>query len=253
VEFAVLQLAAVFQAGGDQFGRVTNGTAEISVNIANRSAGVEGFSIAREHGQLVISGRDPRGAMYGVLEVAEQIRLGTPLEKISPKSVSPPMGFRAIKFNLPFAAYRTSEAIEQHQAMCKDLKFWAAFLDMMAENRFNTLTLWSLHPFHYLTVPKSFPEAQTFSAAEMRQYHELFTAIFKMAKERGIETYLVNWNTFVLPAFAKAHHVAEWSVDWKHFGAGTTNQLVKDYTREGVMQVVDEQGVWLAMSESRRA
>jgi len=241
MEFAVRQLVAAVQGGGDQLVRVTNAAADISVSVASPAGATDGFTLDRaKDGHLVISGQNVRGAMYGVLEVAEQIRLGTPLVNISPESVLPPMEFRAIKFNLPFAAYRTSAAIEQHQAMCKDLKFWAAFLDMMAQNRFNTLTLWSLHPFHYLIVPKSFPEAQTFTDAEMKEYHALFTAVFKMAKERGIETYLVNWNTFVSPAFAKAHHVAEWSEDWKFFGAGTTNQLVIDYTRECVAQVIDE-------------
>jgi len=190
--------------------------------------------------QLEISAEAVPGLMYGLLELAEQIRLGVPWEEIPATEVRARFEFRAIKFNLPWAAYRTSAAIEQHQQTCKDLKFWEAFLDMMAENRFNALTLWSLHPFHYLTVPKSFPEAKTFTDAELAEYRALFTTIFKLAKERGIETHLINWNTFVSPAFAKAHNVAPWSVEWKHFGPGTTNPIVVDYTRECVTQVIDE-------------
>ena len=30
----------------------------------------------------------------------------------------------------------------------QDLKFWAAFLDMMSENRLNALTLWNKHPLY---------------------------------------------------------------------------------------------------------
>ena len=74
--------------------------------------------------------------------------------------------FRAIKFNLPWSAYRTSPALEQHQETCKDLRYWEAFLDMMAENRFNVLTLWSLHPYTYMIRPKNFPEA---SAVQRRR------------------------------------------------------------------------------------
>ena len=40
-------------------------------------------------------------------------------------------------------------------------------LDMMAENRFNVLTLWSLHSFHYMVRPKSFLEASPFTEAEL--------------------------------------------------------------------------------------
>jgi hypothetical protein len=192
-------------------------------------------------GRWVITGGGNRGAMYGVLEMVEQIRFGTPLEKIAERRVLPRMEFRAIKFNLPFAAYRTSFAIEQHQETCKDLKFWEAFLDMMAENRFNALTLWSLHPFHYMIRPRNFPEACPFNDAELAEWKRLWAGIFRLAKERGIESYLLNWSIFVSPEFARAHNVAPWSENWGHYGQeSTTNAIVVRYTRECVTQVLDE-------------
>jgi len=203
--------------------------------------GPEGFRLARMPNGLLIAGGGERGAMYGVLDVAEQIRRGTPWDKIEAHSVKPQFEFRAIKFNLPWAAYRTSFALEQHQATCKDLKFWEAFLDMMAENRFNVLTLWSLHPFHYMIRPKNFPEACPFNDAELAEWKKLWSGIFAMAKERGIETYLINWNIFVSPEFSRAHNVAPWSVTLSHFGRESeTNALVVRYTREVVTQVLDE-------------
>jgi len=203
--------------------------------------GPEGFRLARMPNGLLIAGGSERGAMYGVLDVAEQIRRGTPWDKIEAHSVKPQFEFRAIKFNLPWAAYRTSPALEQHQTTCKDLKFWEAFLDMMAENRFNVLTLWSLHPFHYMIRPKNFPEACPFNDAELAEWKKLWSGIFAMAKERGIETYLINWNIFVSPEFSRAHNVAPWSVTLSHFGRESeTNALVIRYTREVVTQVLDE-------------
>ena len=63
-----------------------------------------------------------------------------------------------------------------------------------------------------------------------------------MAKERGIETYLLNWNIFVSPEFSRAHDVAPWSVSLSHIGkeADATGDLVVRYTREVVTQVLDE-------------
>ena len=55
----------------------------------------------------MIAGGSERGAMYGVLDVAEQVRLGTPWNKIQERTVQAQFEFRAIKFNLPWAAYRT--------------------------------------------------------------------------------------------------------------------------------------------------
>jgi hypothetical protein len=115
---------------------------------APAAIGPDGFRRVRSHEGLRITGGGERGAMYGVLDVAEQVRLGTPWNEIQDCTVKPQFEFRALKFNLPWAAYRTSLAIEQHDATCRDLEFWAAFLDMMAENRFNVLSLWSLHPYH---------------------------------------------------------------------------------------------------------
>jgi len=203
--------------------------------------GADGFRRVSSPQGLRITGSDERGAMYGVLDVAEQVRMGTPWNKIQDRTVKAQFEFRALKFNLPWAAYRTSLAIEQHDATCRDLKFWEAFLDMMAENRFNVLSLWSMHPYHYLVRPKSFPEACPFTDAELAEWQTLWRGIFKMARERGIETYLINWNIFVSPGFARAHNVARWSEDWRHFGsAAETNEIVLRYTKEVVTQVLDE-------------
>jgi hypothetical protein len=179
--------------------------------------------------------------MYGVLDAAEHIRLGTPWNKLPDYGVKAQFEFRALKFNLPWAAYRTSPALEQHDATCRDLKYWEAFLDMMAENRFNALTLWSLHPFHLMVRPKSFPEASAFTDSEMAAWRTLWRGLFALAKERGIETYLINWNIFVPPEFARAHNVARWSVGWRHYGGDPeSSEIVVRYTREVVAQVLDE-------------
>ncbi len=260
LEFASGKLAAALTAKGDALTHVPLAQAAAIVVIDTAEAalaaslpaslatepGPDGFVLTHTtvHGTpaLVVAG-DPRGAMYGLLDVAEQLRSGIALDKIEPRTVRARLPFRAIKFNLPFSAYRTGPSIELHQATCKDPKFWEAFLDQMAENRFNSLTLWSLHPFHYFVVPKSFPEAQSFPDAELADWHKLWTQLFKMAKARGIETYLINWNTFVSPGFAKAHNIATYSIDLRHFGDGPKadeQKIVIDYTRECVKQIIDE-------------
>jgi len=248
LRFALGKLEAALQQKGDALKRTAHSSpnqgATIMVTVVPTGMidlGREGFKRVKSREGLQITASDERGAMYGVLDVAEQIRLGTPWNKIEERAVKPQFEFRAIKFNLPWAAYRTSPALEQHQATCKDLKFWEAFLDMMAENRFNVLTLWSLHPFHYMIRPKNFPEACPFNDAELAEWKKLWSGIFAMAKERGIETYLINWNIFVSPEFSRAHNVAPWSITWSHFGKESeTNALVVRYTREVVTQVLDE-------------
>ena len=63
-----------------------------------------------------------------------------------------------------------------------------------------------------------------------------------MAKDRGIETYLVNWNIFVSPEFAKAHNVCDYCLEgaYKHF---VTRRYFSNYqkifTRESIKEVID--------------
>src|SRR5690606_19519554 len=119
-------------------------------------------------------------------------------------------------------------------------------LDMMVENRFNALTLWNLHPFHYMIRAKNFPEATPFTDEELAQWRALYQAIFAMARERGIDTYLVNWNVLVSREFAEAHGL-EGTNYFPYYkgqadvgGEAQTSALVKQYTRESVTQVLEE-------------
>lgn len=200
----------------------------------------ESFSVSKSGKNILISGGDERGVIYGSLSVAESVSNGISLKKISMASESPKLAFRAIKFNLPWDSYRHSYAIDQHEETCKDPDFWREFLDMMVENRFNALSLWNLHPFTYMIKPLNYPDACPFSEEEMKVWHELYSSIFRMAKERGIDTYLVNWNIFVSPWLSKKYNVASDNLNHNIHAQGDTSELVKRYTRECVTQVLEE-------------
>ncbi len=244
LRFALGKMEAALQRQGHTSKQITlqtpAQTTEIVVTV-EPDLGAEGFRRVSSAQGLRITGGDERGAMYGVLDAAEQIRQGTPWNKLEARTVKAQFAFRALKFNLPYAAYRTSPVIEQHYDTCKDLKFWEAFLDMMVENRFNVLTLWSQHPFHFMVRPTNFPEASPFSEAELAEWRTLWRGLFAMAKERGIETYLINWNIFVSPDFSRAHNVARWSDGGRHIGGeAESSEIVVRYTREVVTQVLNE-------------
>jgi hypothetical protein len=198
----------------------------------------EAFGIFVEDNQVQIKAGDPSGLMYGLLDMKEQLENGQ--KNIAAKSESPHLAFRAIKFNLPWMSYRTGEALQLHSETVRDTTYWHEFLDMMAQNRFNVLTLWSQHPFHYMVKTEKYPEACAFPDEELAEWQLFWHTLFRMAKERGIETYIINWNIFVSPEFAKAHGVAEYSINNDYFiNQGDTSELVKDYMRESVKAVID--------------
>lgn len=200
----------------------------------------EAFEIIPSQNSIIIKAGGGRGIIYGSFAVAEDLRNGIRLEHLQAKSENAGLAFRGIKYDLPWDTYRHSYALDLHQETCSDLNYWETFLDMMAENRFNTLTLWNLHPYTFMIKPKNFPEASPWNDREMKAWQKLFGGIFRMAKERGIDTYIVPFNIFVTPEFAKAHQVALDNLDHHHFVNGDTSEIIKRYTRECVTQLLQE-------------
>lgn len=212
----------------------------IVLTVDNTSLGKEAFLISPEGKKITVHGGDGTGLIYGALSICEDIRNGIAIHQLKKKNESPRLPFRGIKYDLPWDTYRHSYSLDQHQEVCSDVEYWRSFLDMMVENRFNTLTVWNLHPYTYMIKPKNFPEASPLSDQQMAEWKNLFGSIFKMAKERGIDTYVIPFNIFVTPEFAKAHNVAMDNLEHHFFVNGDTSEIIKRYTRECVTQLLEE-------------
>ena len=214
---------------------------KLNAGTAPRPLKPEGFQIIRSDKNIIIVGGDEKGVMYGILDLAEQLQNNKgQLGLVKAKREEPRLGFRAIKFNLPYMAYRSSISLTQQDYVIRDPKFWETFLDMMAKNRYNVISLWSMHPYHYMIRAKNFPEACPFDDKELLSWKNFWTLLFKMAHDRGIETYLINWNLFVSPSFANAHKVALYSTIPSHAGQGDTSKIIERYTKESITQVINE-------------
>ena len=230
------------------------GKEQIQINIHGREEDTdiqnEGFRISRSDRGIVVSAIDNSGAMYGLMDLAEQIQMQKGLNGAREKLENPRFDFRAIKYNLPWVSYRENESLQVNDELSKDLNMWRVFLDMMADDRLNALTLWSLHPFPYLIKANNFPKATPFSDAELAEWKSFWTALFKMAKERGIETYIVNWNIIVSKSFRE--HYGEGNTGL--WADGYTSPQIEKYMRETVTQVINEYpdltGLGITMGEA---
>ncbi len=211
------------------------------INIVNDSKlGAEAYSIDPKGKNITVTGGDGIGMIYGALTIAEDLGNGIALKNIKASSDKPRMALRAVKFDMPWDTYRHSYALDQHYATCRDIKYWKAFLDMMADNRLNALSLWDLHPFTYMIRAKNYPLATPFNDKELKEWQDLFHGIFRLAKQRGIDTYLVPFNIFFSPEFAKNYPVQRPNLDHDFFVDGDTTELVKKYTRESITQTLQE-------------
>ena len=217
------------------------GAVPVAVVAGSPGARVQagGFEIRRSGGRITVTAPDETGALYGALDVAEQIRMGG-AAGVREKVANPRFPFRAVKFNLPWSSYRRGEALQLHTDTVRDLQFWARFLDMMAENRFNALTLWALHPWPYMIRARNFPRACPFGDAELAGWQAFWHKLFAMAKARGVEVYLVNWNIFVSEAYRDAYDPAAVVDGPVYNGPSYSTAEIRRYNRESVTQVLDE-------------
>lgn len=205
----------------------------------------EGYSVRKLKGnRAAILSIDQTGAMYGIMDIAEQLNMGRTVSTFIEKTINPKLKFRGIKFNLPWNSYRKDESLQLHEKTLRDLNYWRSFLDMMAENRFNAVTLWNLHPFTYMIRAKNFPEACPYTDAELKVWQDFWHALLKMSADRGIKTFVFNWNIMVSHSFAKKYGVAEYCLEEfqgkDYIGKGDYSPVVQQYMRESVTQLINE-------------
>jgi hypothetical protein len=217
-----------------------SGTRVVLELAVDPKVGAEAFSIRSKNRRVTITGGDTRGLVYGALDARAQLLNGVSIDALAASPRPPTLAFRGIKFNSPWDSYRPSTALDQHTETVRDLAYWESFLDMMVENRFNAFSLWTMHPFTYMIRPRHFPEASKWSDAELAAWQRLYREIFRMAKERGLDTYVVFWSIFVSEEFAKAHGIATRNFYPHYYVPGDTSAVTKRYLRESVTQMLEE-------------
>ncbi len=179
---------------------------------ASCALAAEGFEIAVDGERIHILGADISGAMYGLLELSEDIALFG-FDDIKPKRREPFLRKRGIKFNLPFEPYDMGDPMEKNVQACLDRTFWEQYIDFLAEKRYNLLSLWSEHPFHMMVRVEKYPDACPFDDVTLKRYQELFRFIMDRCKKRGITVYLITWNIRITPFVAKALGLPEYLGD----------------------------------------
>lgn len=145
----------------------------------------EGFEIRSEGKTLYITGKDPIGVMYGLLDIAETIELFG-IEAVEDRVEKPFMKMRGIKFILPFELYDTWDPYEKNLETCRDIGFWRQYIDFLARNRYNCLSLWSEHPFHMMFRLDKYPQTCPFSdnmLSQNRNKELLFAEISKLLRQ----------------------------------------------------------------------
>ena len=243
----------------------------------------EGFSLIIVQGNegrtYYVAGFDGPGLMYGAFELAEQIRLKG-INGVTETKQNPYMKDRGVKFNIPLDV-RTpsytdaSEAAQKNIATVWDFNFWKEFIDRLALDRFNLISLWNLNPFPSMVKVAGYPEAslndverstgkwkeyyptngRNLSTPEILKHVEIlkkmtidqkiafWRKVMAYGKERNVYFYVITWNVFVNGIEGKYGLTDNYE-----------NPVTVDYIRKSVTQMIltypDLKGIGLTTGEN---
>jgi len=202
---------------------------------------------------------DPVGAMYGGLDLAEAVRLNT-LTSLKDSDHTPFIANRGIKFNIPLDA-RTpsysdaSDSAQQNIAEVWDMGFWHEYLDELARQRFNVLSLWNLHPFPSMVIVSEYPNV---ALADVMRTTEKFDSSYdltgkdmvrpallahmEVVKKMTIEQKIAFWREVMdyahdrgICVYVYTLNIFTWGADGKYdITAAQDNPITIDYFRKSV-------------------
>jgi hypothetical protein len=165
----------------------------VTLTVKSDSTTPEAFEIrVTGSNRFEVIGSDASGTMYGGIEVAEFLKLGLPLANVQRK---PFVAKRGIKFNIPLDVRSPSyddsgDAAQKNIANMWDFEgFWKPYIDGLARYRYNTLSLWTCHPYPQMVKLEDYPDValqDVYKAKAGALDHEskgrYFTRIFMMKK-----------------------------------------------------------------------
>jgi hypothetical protein len=217
------------------------------------AAGREGFYLYRNNTNIFIIGADASGALYGCLEFADMLLKLGKIPTALNFADHPEMVLRGTCIGLQKPDYLPGHDVYEYPYTPEtfpwlyDKKLWVKYLDMMVDNRYNSLYLWNGHPFSSLVRLKEYPYAVEVDDATFKKNEEIFKFLTSEADKRGIWIIQMFYNIIIPKPFADKH------------GLKTQDRnrpivpLIADYTRKSIAAFVEKYpnvGLMVALGEA---
>ena len=220
MQWALEDVKAVVQAANVEWAQ-----AKVAVQIApGKDLKEEGFRLAIAGDQVTVTGGDTSGAMYGLLELAEQIRNGGArgdwkkvVATLSATKQEPAVQFRASN---PFIH-------TYPHLLLDDVEMWKGYIDMLARNRFNVL---DLHGGYEYKSGFGFPNLYPM-LVQVKEYPTV-------GKPDQQAKNLKNFRAIAAHAHARGLKVA--FMNYEAGGNGAPTSQLADYTAKAVSTLLRE-------------
>ena len=215
-----------------------NGDCQIALSCKH-SGKSEGYQIIHNRQGINVIGNDPSGVIYGCVELIDRIRQAGSLQ-IDGVEENPGMVMRGTCIGLQKTVYLPGHAVYEYPYTPEnfpwfyDKEEWIKYLDMMVENKMNSLYLWNGHPFASLVKLKDYPFALEVDEATFKKNEEIFSFLTHEADRRGIWVIQMFYNIILSKPFAD------------HYGLKTQDRhrpitpLISDYTRKSIAAFIEK-------------
>ncbi len=218
------------------------------------STGKEGFTLTHtKDGTLYIIGNDASGTLYGCLELLDKIKVQGKIPAQINLTDKPQMVLRGTCIGLQKPDYLPGREVYEYPYTPEsfpwfyDKALWIKYLDMMAENRYNSLYLWNGHPFSSLVKLKDYPYAVEVDDATFKKNEEIFRFLTKEADKRGIWVIQMFYNILIPKPFAEKHNLKTQDRNRPII------PVIADYTRKSIAEFVKKYpnvGLMVALGEA---
>ena len=213
--------------------------ADCKITLSNANSGTaEGYTIAKDKKGITVTGNDATGVIYGCVELADRIHQAGGLD-IQPVTEAPQMVMRGTCIGLQKTVYLPGHAVYEYPYTPENFPWfydkaeWIKYLDMLVENKMNSLYLWNGHPFASLVKLKDYPFALEVDEETFKKNEEIFSFLTHEADKRGIWVIQMFYNIILSKPFAD------------HYGLKTQDRhrpitpLIADYTRKSIAAFIE--------------
>ena len=218
------------------------GEYRISLSQAKDTTGLkkEGFTISSKGKKINVVGNDGTGVIYACNEIADRARRSGSLNLPAEIKDAPEMVLRGSCVGLQKTTYLPGHGVYEYPYTPENFPWfydkaqWIKYLDMLVDNRMNSLYLWNGHPFASLVRLKDYPFAVEVDSATFKKNEEIFSFLTKEADKRGIFVIQMFYNIIVSKPFAD------------HYGIKTQDRhrpitpLISDYTRKSIAAFIEK-------------
>lgn len=201
--------------------------------------GKESFTIqSLDANTWAINGADNSGALYGCLELVDQLQKSKKLPQQISITDQPEMVMRGACIGVQKPVYLPGRHVYEYPYTPEsfpwfyDKALWIQYLDSLAENRYNSLYLWNGHPFASLVRLKDYPYAVEVDDSTFKKNEEIYSFITQEADRRGIWVIQTFYNIIVSKPFAEKHNLVTQDRNRPII------PLIADYTRKSIAAFV---------------